>query len=61
MDSGAVVAVIVQTMDGGDSASMPGTLEDAGSWLALLEIEPREVVADKGYHSNSTIMAIANQ
>ena len=58
MDSGAVVAVTVQTMDGGDSASMPGTLEEAGIRLAALDIEPREVVADKGYHSNATIMAI---
>ena len=58
MDSGAVVAVTVQTMDGGDCASMPGTLEEAGTRLAALEIEPEEVVADKGYHSNATMKGL---
>ena len=57
-DSGAVVAVTVQTMDGGDCASMPGTLEEAGTRLAALEIEPEEVVADKGYHSNATMKGL---
>ncbi|MDE0361888.1 MAG: transposase [Rhodospirillaceae bacterium] len=55
MDSGAVVAVTVQTMDGGDCASMPVTLDEAGRQLSALEIEPREAVADKGYHSNATM------
>ena len=55
MDSVAVVAVTVQTMDGGDGASMPVTLEEAGRQLLALEIEPREAVADKGYHSNATM------
>ncbi|MCY4059192.1 MAG: transposase [Gammaproteobacteria bacterium] len=55
MDSGAVVAVTVQTMDGGDCASMPVTLDEAGRQLSALAIEPREAVADKGYHSNATM------
>lgn len=55
MDSGAVVAVTVQTMDGGDCASMPVTLEEAGRQLSALAIAPREAVADKGYHSNATM------
>lgn len=55
MDSGAVVAVTVQTMDGGVCASMPVTLDEVGRQLSALEIEPREAVADKGYHSNATM------
>lgn len=46
MDSGAVVAVTVQTMDGGDCASMPVTLEEAGRQLSALAIAPREAVAE---------------
>ena len=37
---------------------MPGTLEEAGTRLAALEIEPEEVVADKGYHSNATMKGL---
>ena len=48
----------MQTMDGGDCASMPNTLEEAERQLAALDVEPEEVVADKGYHSNATMNGI---
>ena len=51
METGAVVAATVQTMDGGDTASLPVTLDEAERQLAEVGVEPREVVADKGYHS----------
>ena len=40
VDTGALVGVTVQTMDGGNTASQEDTLDAA-----------TEVVADKGYHS----------
>ena len=58
LDSGAIVAVTVRTMDGGDSASMPSTLDEAGRRLEALDVEPKEVVADKGYHRNATMKGI---
>ena len=41
METGAVVAVTVQTMDGGDTASLPNTLDEAERQLAEVEAEPR--------------------
>ena len=58
MDSGAIVAVTVQTMDGGDCASMPNTLDEAERQLQDLDVQPREAVADKGYHSNATMKGL---
>ncbi len=55
METGAVVATTVQTMDGGDAASMPATLDEADRRLAEAGVEAKEVVADKGYHSNGTM------
>jgi len=57
-DTGAVAAVTVQTTDGGDCASMPATLDAAQSNLAQVSAAPREVVADKGYHSNATMLGL---
>ena len=37
---------------------MPNTLEEAERQLAALDVEPEEVVADKGYHSNATMNGI---
>jgi len=54
MESGAVAGVTVQSMAGGDSASLPVTLDETQRQLASLKIEPEEVVADKGYHSNAS-------
>ena len=58
MDTGAIVAVTVQTMDGGDCASMPNTLDEAERQLQCLDVQPREAVADKGYHSNATMKGL---
>lgn len=55
LETGAVCAVTVQSMDGGDTASLPVTLDETERRLAAVEAEPREVVADKGYHSNRTM------
>ena len=53
MESGAVAGVTVQTMDGGDTASLPVTLDETEHQLAEVGAEPRELVSDKGYHSNA--------
>ena len=58
METGAVAGVTVQTMDGGNSASMPVTLDETERRLAEVGAEPREVVADKGYHSNATMTGV---
>ena len=58
METGAAVAVTVQKMDGGDTASLPVTLDEAERQLAEVGAEPREVVADKGYHSNKTMTGV---
>ena len=55
-DTGAVAAVTVQTTDGGDCASMPATLDAAERNLAQAQAQPEEVVADKGYHSNASLL-----
>ena len=50
-----VVAVTVQTMDGGDTPSLPDTLDEAERELEGVGAEAGEVVCDKGYHSNETM------
>ena len=55
METGAIVGLTVQTMDGGDTASLPVTLDEAERQLAEVGAEAREVVADKGYHANKTM------
>ena len=55
METGAVAGVTVQTMDGGDTASLPVTLDETERRLAEVGAEPKEVVGDKGYHSNATM------
>ncbi len=56
MESGAVTALTVQSMEGGDTASLGTTLDEAARQLGDLELAAEEVVADKGYHSNGTMM-----
>jgi transposase len=74
MDTGAVIAVTLQAADQGDTTTIRETLGEAGQTVAELiereletvpEAKPRvnprgieEVVADKGYHSGSTVQAI---
>jgi len=55
LDTGAVVAVTVQTTDGGDTASLSTTLDEASERLSSIDVVPEEVVADKGYHANKTM------
>ena len=58
METGAIVGLTVQTMDGGDTASLPVTLDEAERQLAEAGVEAQEVVADKGYHSNATMTGV---
>jgi transposase len=66
LETGAIVAVTVQTMDGGDSTSSKATLEEALDVIAdVMEdqeaaagLSPAvfaELVADKGYHCNEVL------
>lgn len=73
LDSGAVAAVTVATGDAGDSATMLETLPEAGENIAEVACAtnheavgervhpegPMEAVTDKGYHSNDTLVALA--
>ncbi len=69
IDTGAIVAVTVQPADEGDTATIEKTLEDAEEQLdAVMEktdkVHPdglSEVVADKGYHSDRTLVEIENK
>ena len=61
METGAVVAVTVQTMEGGDTALAAEHAGRAQRQLAEIEVEPREVVADKGYHSNQTMTGVQDR
>jgi transposase len=76
MQTGAVVAVTLQAADQGDTTTIHETLATAGEAVAELiareaekapEAEPQvcvngisEVVADKGYHSDATLVSMQN-
>ena len=59
LETGAVVGVTVQDVDDGDTTTMVETLIDAADRLAAVEgtTGVAEVVGDKGYHSNATMVA----
>jgi transposase len=70
--AGAVLAVTLHGGATGDTKSLPDTLEAAQSNLADLSDDPetseeihedagREVVADKGYHGNETLLALIDE
>jgi transposase len=70
MDSQAIVAVTLQPADRGDTTSLSDTVEAAVANLLDVQNGPatekcvhpvamEEVVADKGYHSNATMTALA--
>jgi len=73
LEMGAVVAVTVATGDAGDSETMRETLPQVGEHIAEVACAtnhpqvgervhpegPVEAVADKGYHSNDTLVALA--
>jgi transposase len=69
VDTGAIVAVTVQGADEGDTSTIGKTLEEAEEKLdAVMEksdqIHPdglSEVVADKGYHSDRTLVELEDQ
>ena len=67
LDSGALIAVTIHGADEGDTATMAETLSEAEAQLdAVIERAPEgvdpdapaEVVADKGYHSDATLLEI---
>ena len=68
--SGAVVAVRVQPADAGDTATGRETLCEAGEQIATVAggekgeavnpEGPKEVVLDKGYHSNEMLVELAD-
>ena len=61
MFSGALCAVTVQPTTGGDCRSLPKTPEEAGPQLERLGLEAREVVCEKGCHSNATMRELAGR
>lgn len=58
LETGAVVAVTVQEADAGDTATSVDTLIEAAEQVETVvpDGEIREVVADKGYHSNQVMV-----
>ena len=61
MDTGAIVAVTVQDASDGDTATLPETLITAAEQVELVQPDGRgveEMVADKGYHSDETLVAL---
>ena len=58
METGALVGVTVQTMEGGDTASLEATIDAATAQLEALDLTVQEVVADKGYHSNGVMVEL---
>ena len=61
MDTGAIVSVTVQDASDGDSATLPETLIMAAEQVELVQPDGpgvEEVVADKGYHSDETLVAL---
>src|SRR3989454_463859 len=58
LETGAIVAVTVQGADVGDTTSLLATALAAGEQLAAAQATaPRDLVGDKGYHSNETLPA----
>ena len=63
LETGAVVGVTVQDADAGDTTTMVETLVTAAEQVeAVLPAGGgvAEVVGDKGYHSNETLVALAD-
>ena len=61
MDTGAIVAVTVQDASDGDTATLPETLIMAAEQVEAVQpagAGVEEVVADKGYHSDATLVAL---
>ena len=61
MDTGAIVSVTVQDASDGDTATLPETLITAAEQVELVHPDGpgvEEMVADKGYHSDETLVAL---
>ena len=63
LETGAVVSVTVQDADAGDTTTLVETLTTAAEHIEAVDPDAdavREVVADKGYHSNQTLTEFAD-
>ncbi len=61
LETGAIVAVTVQDASADDSATLPETLTTAAEQVEAVQPDGagvEEVVADKGYHSDKTLVAL---
>ena len=61
METGAIVSATVQDASAGDSATLPETLTTAAEQVEAVQPDGEgveEVVADKGYHSDKTLVAL---
>ena len=61
MDTGAIVSVTVQDASAGDTATLPETLIMAAEQVEAVQpagAGVEEVVADKGYHSDETLVGL---
>jgi transposase len=70
LDSGALIAVTIQGADEGDTATIAETLAEAEAQLDAVNEQapegvdpdgPAEVVADKGYHCDATLLEIESR
>ena len=62
LETGAIVGVTMQDADAGDTTTMVETLIDAADHVAAVDGASGivEVVGDKGYHSNETMVGFAD-
>ena len=62
LETGAIVGVTVQDADAGDTTTMVDTLIEAADQVAAVDGASgiAEVVGDKGYHSNETMVGFAD-
>src|SRR4051794_35953162 len=63
LDTAAIVAAEIHLADGGDTATLPETLQAAEANLAAVDAapsaqDPAELVADKGYHSRDGLKEV---
>ena len=58
LDTGALLAVTLQGADQGDTTTLFETLEEAEAAAVELGTEIKEVVADKGYHSDDVAVGL---
>ena len=61
LETGAIVGVTVQDADDGDTTTCVETLIEAAEQIEAVVADstgPKELVADKGYHSNQALVAL---